>query len=201
MFGLKLNHVSERGHWTRGRHLKLNYWISSLTFVCCQYWAISNKFMWNTNQNTTKNATKNTTKTNKRQMHLTISITKLRGLCSGLKMLSSTSLQSQLKLKIETFIRFAVYTNAEWPGDKKQGPHICVIACVSCTDLKSFTWATKKRAILTRYVDLSLPYIWWHGHIFCVTGLCEGNPPVTGGFLSQRTNNAEFLWFLWSTFR
>ena len=24
-----------------------------------------------------------------------------------------------------------------------------------------------------------------------VTGLCDGNPPVTGGFHSQRTNNAE----------
>ena len=24
-----------------------------------------------------------------------------------------------------------------------------------------------------------------------VTGLCEGNPPVTGGFLSQRSGNAE----------
>ena len=25
----------------------------------------------------------------------------------------------------------------------------------------------------------------------CVTGLCEGNPPVTGGFPSQRASNAE----------
>ena len=26
-----------------------------------------------------------------------------------------------------------------------------------------------------------------------VTGLCEGNPPVTGGFLSQRISNAEIF--------
>ena len=26
---------------------------------------------------------------------------------------------------------------------------------------------------------------------FCVTGLCEGNPPVTGAFPSQKTSDAE----------
>ena len=30
-----------------------------------------------------------------------------------------------------------------------------------------------------------------------VTGLCEGNPPVTGGFLSQRVSNAENVSILW----
>ena len=30
-----------------------------------------------------------------------------------------------------------------------------------------------------------------------VTGLCEGNPPVTGGFSSQRTSNAENVSIWW----
>ena len=30
-----------------------------------------------------------------------------------------------------------------------------------------------------------------------VTGLCEGNPPVTGGFLSQKTTNAENISIWW----
>ena len=34
-----------------------------------------------------------------------------------------------------------------------------------------------------------------YGHIFRVTGLCEGNQPVTDGFPSQRTGNAK-LWCL-----
>ena len=32
---------------------------------------------------------------------------------------------------------------------------------------------------------------------FRVTGLCEGNPPVTGGYPSQRTNNAESVSIWW----
>ena len=31
----------------------------------------------------------------------------------------------------------------------------------------------------------------------CVTGLCEGNPPVTGGFSSQRVSNAENVSIWW----
>ena len=31
----------------------------------------------------------------------------------------------------------------------------------------------------------------------CVTGLCEGNPPVTGGFPSQRASNAENVSIWW----
>ena len=30
-----------------------------------------------------------------------------------------------------------------------------------------------------------------------VTGLCEGNPPVTGGFPSQRASNAENVFIWW----
>ena len=30
-----------------------------------------------------------------------------------------------------------------------------------------------------------------------VTGLCEGNPPVTGEFLSQRVTNAENVSICW----
>ena len=30
-----------------------------------------------------------------------------------------------------------------------------------------------------------------------VTGLCEGNPPVTGGFPSQKASNAENVYILW----
>ena len=32
----------------------------------------------------------------------------------------------------------------------------------------------------------------------CVTGHCEWNPPVTGGFTSQRASNAENVSFWWS---
>ena len=32
---------------------------------------------------------------------------------------------------------------------------------------------------------------------FCATGLCEGNSPVTGEFLSQRTSNAENVSIWW----
>ena len=31
----------------------------------------------------------------------------------------------------------------------------------------------------------------------CVTGLCEGNPPVSGGFPSQRASNAENVSIWW----
>ena len=31
----------------------------------------------------------------------------------------------------------------------------------------------------------------------CVTSLCEGNPPVTGGYLSQRASNAENISIWW----
>ena len=30
-----------------------------------------------------------------------------------------------------------------------------------------------------------------------VTGLCEGNPPVTGGYPSQRASNAEYVFIWW----
>ena len=33
--------------------------------------------------------------------------------------------------------------------------------------------------------------------ILPVTGLCEGNPPVTGGFPSQRASNAENIFIWW----
>ena len=36
----------------------------------------------------------------------------------------------------------------------------------------------------------------WHGNCFKLLALCEGNPPVTGGFPSQRVSNAEFWCFL-----
>ena len=32
---------------------------------------------------------------------------------------------------------------------------------------------------------------------FHVTGLCEGNPPVTGGLTSQRASNAENVFIWW----
>ena len=32
---------------------------------------------------------------------------------------------------------------------------------------------------------------------FRATGLCEGNPPVTGGFSSQRASNAETVFIWW----
>ena len=31
--------------------------------------------------------------------------------------------------------------------------------------------------------------------LLALLALCEGNPPVTGGFLSQRVSNAELWWF------
>ena len=39
----------------------------------------------------------------------------------------------------------------------------------------------------------------WHGNSFCITGPSFGNPPVTGGFPSQRVNNTEVRSFLWWT--
>ena len=38
--------------------------------------------------------------------------------------------------------------------------------------------------------------IWLHGNPCALLALCEGNPPVTGGFPSQRANNAELCYFL-----
>ena len=44
------------------------------------------------------------------------------------------------------------------------------------------------------YVKMS-----WHGNTSVITGLCEGNPPVTGGFPSQRASDVELWCFLyWS---
>ena len=37
-----------------------------------------------------------------------------------------------------------------------------------------------------------------NGNVFRATGLCEGNPPVTGGFPSQKASNADLWCFLWS---
>ena len=40
---------------------------------------------------------------------------------------------------------------------------------------------------------------WWHHDMVMLSSLlalCEGNPPVTGGFPSQRANNAELCCFL-----
>ena len=33
--------------------------------------------------------------------------------------------------------------------------------------------------------------------MLCVTGLCEGNSPVTGEFPTQRASNAENVFFWW----
>ena len=39
---------------------------------------------------------------------------------------------------------------------------------------------------------------WWHGmeRLSTLLALCEGNPPVTGGFPSQRASNADLWGFL-----
>ena len=34
----------------------------------------------------------------------------------------------------------------------------------------------------------------WHVNAVTLLAICEGNPPIAGGFPSQRTSNAE-LWF------
>ena len=36
-----------------------------------------------------------------------------------------------------------------------------------------------------------------HRNAFHLLVLCEGNPPISGGFPSQRVSNAEFWCFLW----
>ena len=39
--------------------------------------------------------------------------------------------------------------------------------------------------------------MWWHHDLEtlpALLGFCEGNPPVTSGFHSQRTSNAEIWW-------
>ena len=33
--------------------------------------------------------------------------------------------------------------------------------------------------------------------VYALLALCEGNPPVTGGFPSQRASNAEPWWLIW----
>ena len=40
-------------------------------------------------------------------------------------------------------------------------------------------------------------HIKWNPSKLCVTGLCEGNPPVTGGFHLQRASNAEKICICW----
>ena len=37
----------------------------------------------------------------------------------------------------------------------------------------------------------------WHGNAVRITGLCEGNPPSTGGFPSPRASYIDFLCFVW----
>ena len=38
----------------------------------------------------------------------------------------------------------------------------------------------------------------WHGNVFRITGTLWGNPPVTGGFPSQRASNEELWYFILS---
>ena len=35
-------------------------------------------------------------------------------------------------------------------------------------------------------------------NIYALLALCEGNPQVTGGILSQRASNAELWYFRWT---
>ena len=37
----------------------------------------------------------------------------------------------------------------------------------------------------------------WHRNVSALLALCMGNPPVTGGFTTQRASNAELWCFLW----
>ena len=37
----------------------------------------------------------------------------------------------------------------------------------------------------------------WHWDVSASLALCVGNPPVTGGFPSQRTSDAQYWYFVW----
>ena len=85
----------------------------------------------------------------KPKMHLTIRLIKLRPFCSGLKMLSSASLQSQLKLKIDTFILGLLFVQMlNGQGTKNKVP--IYVSSHELHWLRTFTWATQKRVILAR---------------------------------------------------
>ena len=61
-------------------------------------------------------------------------------------------------------------------------------------------WRYNGRNRISNYrrLDCLLNRLFWSKKAskLCVTGLCEGNPPVTGGFPSQRASNAKnvFIW-------
>ena len=38
----------------------------------------------------------------------------------------------------------------------------------------------------TKYLTVIMHYFWWHRTLSVLLTLCEGNPPVTGGFFSQK---------------
>ena len=59
----------------------------------------------------------------------------------------------------------------QWHHDGRDG--VSNNQCLDCLPNRLFRRRSKKTSKL------------------CVTGLCEGNPPVTGGFPSQRASNAE----------
>ena len=50
------------------------------------------------------------------------------------------------------------------------------------------------------FVDPTGLIPWWRhviGTLYTFLALCEGNPPVTGGFPSQRASNVELLCLVW----
>ena len=65
------------------------------------------------------------------------------------------------------------------------------------TNIDSLQWRNKESVGVSshRRLDCLLNHLfWWRSKKIskhCVTGLCEGNPPVIGGFPSQRASNAE----------
>ena len=57
------------------------------------------------------------------------------------------------------------------------------------------TFSPPAGTIMTGYLDIFSTWFLWQ--FLSVTGLCEGNPPVTGGFPSQRASNTENVSIWW----
>ena len=68
-------------------------------------------------------------------------------------------------------------SSLQWRHNKRNG--VSNLQCLDCLLNRLFRRRSKKTSKIR------------------VTGLCEGNPPVTGGFPSQRASNAENVSILW----
>ena len=86
--------------------------------------------------------------------------------------------------------------------------------CGLVTPYSNTCWSTLLQTILNQYLLITLQWRQFEHHgianhqyldcllrrtsKLCITALCEGNPPVTGGFPSQKSSNSEneVVWHL-----